>query len=187
MVLTAADLRIVHANPVARELMDRGDLIRSRNGVLSAKSIGVASALAAAIAHAARDESTIKRKGMGIPVRQHDGSSGALYVLPLRPTRMGVDTGAVAAVFVAQADAPLIPPTEVVAALFDLTPAEARVFERIITDRTVARAAASLGVGASTVKTHLLRIYDKVGVRRQADLITSQHRLRHQPPDCARR
>lgn len=171
VVLTGADLYIVHANPAAQQLMAGGELIRNRHGILGAKTVGVASALAAAVAHAAHDEGSIARKGLGISVRQHDGSSSALYVLPLHPGRAVIDSGAVAAVFVAQADTPAIAPTEIVSALFSLTPAEARVFERIASGCSVIAAAASIGIGASTVKTHLLRIYDKVGVRRQAELV----------------
>ena len=56
-------------------------------------------------------------------------------------------------------------------ALFGLTAAEAAVFEQIAAGRDVPRAAAALGVAQSTVRTHLLRIYDKTGVRRQAELV----------------
>ena len=171
VVLTAADLSIVHANPAAQQLMVGGDLIRNRHGILGAKTVGVASALAAAVAHAAHDEGSIGRKGLGIPVRQTDGSSSALYILPLRAGRTSIDNGAVAAVFVAQAETSAIAPTEIVSALFSLTPAEGRVFERIASGSSVIAAAASIGIAASTVKTHLLRIYDKVGVRRQAELV----------------
>jgi len=171
VVLTAADLSIVYANPAAQQLMAGGDLIRNRHDILSAKTVGVTNALAAAVAHAAHDEGSIGRKGMGIPVRQTDGSSSALYILPLRPERGSIDNGAVAAVFVAQAETSTIAPTEIVSALLSLTPAEGRVFERIASDCSDIAAAASIGIGESTVKTHLLRIYDKVGVRRQAELV----------------
>lgn len=57
------------------------------------------------------------------------------------------------------------------AALFELTPAEARVLERICAGRTSAEAAEALGVRVSTVRTHLLRVFDKTGARRRADLV----------------
>jgi DNA-binding CsgD family transcriptional regulator/PAS domain-containing protein len=171
VVLVGGEGQVLYTNPPARSLLDRGDPIRQSNGALDARNAGVASALAVAIAHAAGDESGIARRGLGIPLHGGDGVPGALHVLPLRPGRRGGDSGAVAAVFVAQADAPFVAPTEVVASLFDLTPAEARVFEQIAGGRTLAEVAEALGVERSTVKTHLLRIYDKVGVRRQGALI----------------
>jgi DNA-binding CsgD family transcriptional regulator len=57
------------------------------------------------------------------------------------------------------------------AALFGLTPAEARVFGLVAGGATPAEAAAALGVAPSTLKTHLLHVFDKVGVHRQSDLV----------------
>jgi DNA-binding CsgD family transcriptional regulator len=45
------------------------------------------------------------------------------------------------------------------------------VFDLIAGGRTVAEAAGALGIGVSTVRTHLLRIFDKTGTHRQADLV----------------
>jgi DNA-binding CsgD family transcriptional regulator/PAS domain-containing protein len=172
VVLVDRDSRMLYANPPARLMLERGDTIRLQDGALEARNAGAASALAVAIAHAARNESGIARRGLGIPLHGGGGGgAGALHVLPLRPGRAGGESGAVAAVFVAQADAPFVAPTAVVASLFDLTPAEARVFEQVASGRTVAEAAVTLGVGQSTAKTHLLRIYGKVGVRRQSALM----------------
>lgn len=171
VLLLDADLRVLHANPAAARLLERRGLIRLDDGVLQANTLGASSALSAAVAQAARDESEIGRRGLGIPVVGADESSGALHVLPLRRGRRSNDMGAVAAVFVAQADSPFVAPTEVTAALFDLTPAEAKVFELLVTGYTQATAATALGIERSTVKTHLLRIYEKVGVRRQTDLV----------------
>ena len=71
--------------------------------------------------------------------------------------------------FVAPTIAPA--PAEALAALFNLTAAEARVFCQIAAGRTQAAVAMALGIAASTVKTHLLRLFAKTGTRRQADLV----------------
>jgi DNA-binding CsgD family transcriptional regulator len=76
----------------------------------------------------------------------------------------------VIAVFVAHTDTPFVAPTEIVTALFELTPAEARVFGLIAEGLTVGEAAIALGVEHSTVKTHMLRVYEKTGVRRRSEL-----------------
>ncbi|WP_421851226.1 helix-turn-helix domain-containing protein [Novosphingobium sp.] len=60
---------------------------------------------------------------------------------------------------------------------FELTPAEIRVFEQISAGRTTKEAALALGVAQSTVRTHLLRLFEKTGVNRQADLIRMAHSL----------
>ena len=57
------------------------------------------------------------------------------------------------------------------AALFDLTPAETRVFAMIGGGKTIAETGALLSIGHGTVKTHLLRVFTKTGTRRQAELV----------------
>jgi DNA-binding CsgD family transcriptional regulator len=55
--------------------------------------------------------------------------------------------------------------------LYGLTPAEARIAELLVGGATPAQVATELGLRGSTVKTHLLRVYEKTGVHRQSDLI----------------
>ena len=162
---------VVYANPSARRMIEHGDPVRVVNGMLDIRSAGASKALDVALVHAAKDESTIARRGQGVPLQSEAGTAGALHVLPLRRGRLGAESGAVAAIFVALADTPFVAPTEIIRALFDLTPAQAKVFDLIATGQTVKDAAASLSVEPSTVKTHLLRIYEKVGVRRQSALM----------------
>ncbi|WP_181176819.1 MULTISPECIES: helix-turn-helix transcriptional regulator [unclassified Mesorhizobium] len=169
--LTTADLHVVHANPAAHAIVAGGELLNIRNGVLTPSVSAVSSALAVAVSQAAQDESAIGRKGLGVPMRWRDGSAGALHVLPLRPGRGAFDASVVAAVFVARADTPFVAPTALVAALFGLTPAEARVFEQIAAGRTVEETSDALNIGRSTVRTHLLRLFEKTGVRRQVELV----------------
>ncbi len=169
--LLGESLDILHANPAAQRLLARETLIRARSGKLEVITVGASRALTTAIAQAARDESAIGRQGLGIPVAVPGGSTGALHILPLRARSPGPYQGAIVALFVTDIDSPFVAPTGIVAALFDLTNAEARVFDHIVAGRTSAAVAAALGVEPSTVKTHLARLYDKIGVRRRADLV----------------
>jgi len=169
VLLTDDRMRIVHANTAARRLFERGDLLREVGGILGTTSKSVTRALEVAVERASSDIGALGRKGLGIPVRRDGGESGALHVLPLRQGTARAPR-AVVAIFVAHVATPFIPPTESVAALFDLTPAESRVFDLLAGGRTVAETAASLGVEQSTVKTHMLRLYDKTGVKRRSEL-----------------
>lgn len=119
------------------------------------------------------NEALIGRRGFGIPARTASGEAVVLHVLPLRngSLRPGLNPSAAAAVFVAAATAARPPPEQTLAALFDLTPAEARVFAAIGGGKTTAETAAALGIGRATVKTHLLRVFTKTGTRRQAELV----------------
>jgi DNA-binding CsgD family transcriptional regulator/PAS domain-containing protein len=169
VLLTDDLMHILYANPAARRMLERGDLIRDVSGMLGATTKPITHALEVAIERAANDIGTLGRRGLGIPVRHDGGVSGALYVLPLRHGA-ALAPRAVVAIFVAHTDTPFVAPTEIVAALFDLTPAESRVFDRVVTGETAAEAAAALGVETSTVKTHMLRVYEKTGVRRRSEL-----------------
>ncbi|MAQ15153.1 MAG: hypothetical protein CMN30_10225 [Sandaracinus sp.] len=59
-----------------------------------------------------------------------------------------------------------------------MTRAEARIAHRLVTGRSVRQCADDLGVSASTVRTHLSRIFDKTGQRRQGALVAHLLRLR---------
>lgn len=54
---------------------------------------------------------------------------------------------------------------------FALTPAEARMLATLFEGCSVPEAAERLGVARTTARTHLQRMFDKTGVRRQADLL----------------
>ena len=67
--------------------------------------------------------------------------------------------------------APIRMPTDAMALLYDLTPAETRVFELIAAGETPAAVAKTLGVAPSTVRTHLLHLFQKTGCQRQSELV----------------
>jgi len=60
---------------------------------------------------------------------------------------------------------------EKAADLFGLTTAEHRVLTLLFEGMSLAGAALSLGVTRTTARTHLQRIFDKTGRRRQSDLV----------------
>lgn len=171
VLLVTESCTLVHANPRAQDLLTDADLLGLHSGRLVGASHGITSALAAALAIAAHDESAIGCKGLGIPAWRPDGSVAALHVLPLRPSRMPASGCAIAAIFVAQANTPRAAPSELVASLFGLTPRETRVFELLATGCTAADVATTLTISGNTVKTHLARLFEKTGTRRQSELL----------------
>jgi DNA-binding CsgD family transcriptional regulator len=172
IVLTDAELRIIHANAAADAMLRVGDPVTCRGGMLCARE-PVAAALASAVRLAANDEATLGKRGLGIPVQRNSGEPCVLHVLPLARSllRAGLVPAAMAAIFVAPATSPAPPPADAAAALFDLTPSEARVFGHIASGLTQTETANALGVRASTVKTHLLNVFAKTGTSRQAELV----------------
>jgi DNA-binding CsgD family transcriptional regulator len=85
--------------------------------------------------------------------------------------RSGLIQRAAAALFVTSASGPPRLPHDALIQLYDLTPAEIRIFELICEGQTRADISASLGVSVATVKSHLVHVFQKTGCRRQVDLV----------------
>ncbi|WP_375449390.1 LuxR C-terminal-related transcriptional regulator [uncultured Devosia sp.] len=168
VVLVDAALRILHANRAATDMLHRGDAIRNLGGRLDLVASQPSRQLAEAVA----------RIGPGHPrvslsASRADGSGFAVHVVPLdsRIGRAGVASTGVAAVFVG--DAGFLPQTvsQAVVAIYGLTQAEGRIYERVVAGRSNREIAGDLGIATSTIRTHLVRIFDKVGRHRRADLV----------------
>lgn len=63
-----------------------------------------------------------------------------------------------------------LPAADIVATLFDLTPAEARIARGIAEGLTPAELAERLGVSSETVRVQLKRVFSKTSTRRQSEL-----------------
>ena len=55
--------------------------------------------------------------------------------------------------------------------LFELTPAEARLTQQLALGRTLNEMCTALDISSNTAKTHLKRVFAKVGVKRQSELM----------------
>jgi DNA-binding CsgD family transcriptional regulator len=173
VVLVDEHLGIVHANSAAGAMLRARDPMRSQQGRLTLAYAEANNALQRAVAIAARREMDLGRRGIGIPMRRADGTPCVAHVMPLRAgeIRPGLAQRAPAAVFVAPAASPPRMPADALALLYDLTPAESRIFELIADGQAPSDVAVVLGIAPSTVKTHLLRVFDKTGCSRQAELV----------------
>jgi DNA-binding CsgD family transcriptional regulator/PAS domain-containing protein len=173
VVLADEDARIVHANAAATAMLAASDPIANRQGRIAVQSTATTSTLQCAIAQAARDEATLGQKGIGIPIPRPSGDPFVIHVLPLGRSHMrsGLIQRAAAALFVASASGPPRLPQDALNQLYDLTPAEIRIFELICEGQTRAAISELLGISLSTVKSHLFHVFEKTGCRRQVDLV----------------
>ena len=179
VVLVDAGLGIVHANAAAVAMLNRGDPIRGSGGRLLLREELLPGQLQRAVQAAALDEATLGRRGMAIPIRLLDGSAAAISVLPLerRKLRGAPAMAATAAVFIADPAEPPAMPADALRLLYELTPAEQRVFKLVVDGRPTAEIARSLGVSVGTVRTQLLQVFQKTGRRDRADLVRLSHEL----------
>jgi DNA-binding CsgD family transcriptional regulator/PAS domain-containing protein len=176
VVLVDSGAAIVHANRAAQALLGAGAPILVQRGMLSSHDPSATAALRDAIGRAAANESSLGFGGIGVPLRHRDdallSAPSIAHVLPLTSgaLRPDLSMGAAAAVFITPASENPPPPFEALAALYDLTPTEARVMVEIASGKNRAATARALGIADSTVKTHLARAFEKTGTTEQPEL-----------------
>lgn len=172
VVLLGVDGALLFANVAARRIAERHDgllLTRERLSAVGTpdrrrldRLIVDALNLARGAASAGGGGMTVASAEGGLPIH--------LLVTPL----VGAAAEALAcqgvAVFIRDPDARHGTDDAALRQLFDLTPAEARVAALIASGAGVAATASAMGIGQTTVKTHLARIFGKTGVRRQSEL-----------------
>jgi DNA-binding CsgD family transcriptional regulator/PAS domain-containing protein len=172
ILLVDLDLTIIFANQRAHQMLDAGDPVRRVGDRLALRRELARGTLQAAIEAASDNEGRLGRRGIAMPATLADGSAVAMHVMPLarRRLRKTYVGRATAAVFIADAGGPAPLPPDALALLYDLTPAEARVFELVVEGHSTRNAADLLGIAPSTFRTHLLAVFAKTGRHNRVDL-----------------
>jgi DNA-binding CsgD family transcriptional regulator len=172
--LLAADGRIVHANAAGRGLLSAGELLRSIRGRLVTCDTSVNEAVRETIAAGHGADAGIGGKGIVLALTTQNGERYVAHVLPLTSAarrNSGTACSASAALFVRKAELGSLSAPQVIGATYKLTPAELRVLFSIVEVGGIPEVAVALGVADTTVKTHVARLFEKTGARRQADLV----------------
>jgi DNA-binding CsgD family transcriptional regulator len=116
---------------------------------------------------------SLARTGRSIPVAGTATSPPMIaHVLPLRLAGLDVFAGAVSILFLTAMTPQSSPAPEMLQALFDLTPAEARIASLLIDGNTLDTISKTHSVSLNTVRTQLKSVFQKTGVDRQADLVS---------------
>jgi DNA-binding CsgD family transcriptional regulator len=174
MCLVDAGGRIVHANAAGYALINAGDILRSVGGRLVARDAQVDKTLRETFAAAGEGDAALGTMGIAVPMIGKDNERYVAHLLPLTSgarRRAGKTYTAAAALFVRKTALEAPSAFEVIGKAFKLTPSELRVLLAIVEVGGVPEVAAALGVAATTVKTHLGRLFEKTGATRQADLV----------------
>jgi len=172
--LVDRDCRVCHANESARSMLRKGSVFWAADGRLVANGRAASAALADACAAGPSPTRAPHAKSRSIGLPSEAGARQVMHVLPLSLQSqkwIGCDAGSTAAIFV-QADAPLSPSAhQVLAETYKLTASELRILLAIVEGGSVADIADTLGLGQSTVRTHLHRLFAKTAASRQSDLV----------------
>ncbi len=174
VVLVDATGRIVQSNGAGHEFLIAGGVVHVRDGRLGAAENEADRALKEAIVASAAGDTALGIGGITVPLPSPDQRRFVAHVLPLTSGNRraaGATYAAVAAIFIREIAFDIPSPPEVIARTYQLTPMELRILIAIVEVGGVPAVAAALGMGATTVKTHLGHLYAKTGCRRQADLV----------------
>lgn len=172
VILVESSSKVLYANRAAHDLIQTGQVAKWVNGCFRPTNSSISFAMADALLRAAGSDADLGGRGIGIPLSLPGQPIAVAYVLPLKNTEArSAFRSASAAIFISTSTAGVPPHQQVLATLYDLTPAEARVMSLVGAGVTASLAAAELGVTENTIKTHLARVYSKTGVARQSELV----------------
>ena len=167
---------IVRANAAGEAMLAARSPLRSRNGRLDLAIPAANRALQAALVAARLGDVGLGGRGTSIPLRGDvdAGDEVVLHLLPLNAVRqqsIDADRSAAFVLFVRRVDRDDVAAIATFVQRFQLTPKEADVLQTVVEVGGVPQAADVLGLSPATVRTHVTSIFNKSGVRRQADLI----------------
>jgi DNA-binding CsgD family transcriptional regulator len=171
VLVVAADMRILFANPAAEALLADRATVTATHGRLGFAYAPADAAIARAVSLGSGDEFALGPAGIDVPLVRAQAPAVA-HVLPLarREREARLATPAAAAIFIAAAGCGPLAAIDAIAALFGLTAAEKRVAGHVAAGRSRGEIAAAGGVSDGTVKTQLAAIFDKTGAGDQRAL-----------------
>jgi DNA-binding CsgD family transcriptional regulator len=166
---------VLLANGVARRHLVARDGLTEERGTLGASKPSESSALRRLVAETL-DVATGRRLGSGGVLRISRPSGArplSLLVAPFKRVAADPfgDRQPAAVVFVSDPETRIDAPAEMLARLHGLSPAEARVAAEVVEGGSLSEIADRLGVSRNTANTHLKRVFEKTGTRRQSDLV----------------
>lgn len=108
-----------------------------------------------------------------IPVAAKDEQSAiVVHIIPVRRAARDIFAAAASVIIVTPVSRANVPSATVIQALFDLTPAEARIANLLAGGATINEIALTSNTTRGTVRNQLKSVFHKTGVSRQADLMS---------------
>jgi DNA-binding CsgD family transcriptional regulator len=169
IVLVAADGFIIFANRVARELIDRSEGLRSSSGWLAGTTPGTTEKLRALIKGQSCSAAVAKEMAAVLLDR---GEGRRPLLVQVNGIRDSVSQWGVGAVVSIVDLAPYSPASfDTFATSHRLTVAETRVLRQVVAGKSLTAAAQDLHISEPTARTHMSRVLDKTGTKRQTELL----------------
>ena len=165
---------VLTSNPVADEMLRKGDGLRQVNGVLRADAAAENRELQRLVKQALSGETGGRAAVVDAISITRKSAHGKLGVLVRSIPRTGWSKGKrrpSVALFIRDAERKSEASREMVRRLFDLTPAEASLALALANGLTLDEAADTLNIRKNTARAHLRSIFSKIGVTRQTTLV----------------
>ena len=177
-VLLDAEGRVPEVDAGVAALLQRAGGLRLDAAGLHAADPRQDAQLAALVALATRGDAQGRRRGGSLAVRREAGRPLAVLVAPLRsPAALALHGGPVAVLTVTDPDGGSVPAAEQLERLYGLTGSEAAVALQLAGGRTLAEAAERLELTVGSARQYLQRVFGKMQVGRQAELVRLVTRL----------
>ncbi|WP_135078768.1 LuxR family transcriptional regulator [Terasakiella sp. SH-1] len=175
VVIVDKSAQVLFMNNNASDIFAQSDGVDvGPTGVFRTAKVGETKNLHTMIADAAIDigEDEDREGGAMIVSRPSMRRSFSLLVVPLPDEDdISSDEGKVA-VFINDPEKFNEPPTNVLARLYGLTEAEARLLQGLIVGKKLETFADEVGVSMNTVRSHLKQVFRKTGTNRQPELVS---------------
>ena len=173
IVLLSRNGSVIFVNRAAGAMIQSVAGLRLREGRLSALQRSEDDALQRLIAGAIGQLDGIENgRGGAIHIAAESGEPPTTLVVgPLQPRAMTDNRSPAAFVLLSNPDSGTSRPAWMLRSLYDLSPAEASMAERLMKGETPEEAAAALNIKISTARWHLSSLFRKTDTRRQAELV----------------
>ncbi|MEO8276922.1 MAG: LuxR C-terminal-related transcriptional regulator [Thermoanaerobaculia bacterium] len=171
VVILDSEGRVAHLNPAARKIFEKDSAVELVSDRLFFNQPEIEQALRAL--RETVDEPGARRRLAAQLLRlSRGGSRPPIEMLAI--SLEGLDLaqgGAALALFLSDPERTGDTPATILSGLYGLTPAESRVAGELLRGKRIDEIADHLGLKRETIRTHLKRIFHKVGTTRQADLV----------------
>jgi DNA-binding CsgD family transcriptional regulator len=170
--LPAAVLSRSHRMLVANKLLSPliPDVLQDRRERLVLSDAGADGLLKQAFTRLRAGDGASKIYSIPLKARKAHPAS-IIHVVPVRGAARDIFSAASCILVVTPVTHSGVPAADLIQGLFDLTPAEARIAQKIAEGQTLADAAAGAGISAGTARKQLKCVFAKTGVTRQAELV----------------
>lgn len=176
MALVDRDCRLLLANRSATRLLDMGDGLILSHGRIGATRRPQLEQLRDLVDRACtsddRDAEADTFAGVMTIDRGDDVRPLSIMVAPVQLSAKAEGSSQVAAIFIRDLEVRQSVPPDVLAKLFGLTPAEARVVVELVKGKRPQEVADELSVSLNTVRNQLKQIFSKTNTGRQSELIS---------------